>query len=302
MKNNRKVVLVLVFMLVLSFSTVAFGGRNNVESNTILEELEKVLEEELEEVLEEELGEELEEEDVKEPEEKNPKKVKEKDNDKPWKAERDLVKQERKLIKSLRDVVDAELDILELQLKEAKLSKDETSIKTLNEQIKELKINKDEYKVQMKEKIVEMQEIMKSKYTVKELKELKEVSDSLNSLENVNVIPVENIFIGDNNIKFDTPPVIKEGRTLIPVRAISESLGAHVDWNAEEKIVTITKEEKVIVFYLAENKVYVNDNEVEIDVPAEVMNNRTMVPIRFIAEQLGLKVQWDEELQVIEIE
>lgn len=77
---------------------------------------------------------------------------------------------------------------------------------------------------------------------------------------------------------------------------------ALVEWNDEEKIVTITKGETTIKFNLAENKVYVGEDEVLLDVPAEVMNNRTMVPLRFIAEQLGLDVEWDEELGTIEIE
>jgi len=79
-------------------------------------------------------------------------------------------------------------------------------------------------------------------------------------------------------------------------------MGAEVEWNEEEKTVTITKDDKVIVFNLTEETVYVGDVETTIDVPAEIMNNRTMIPLRFIAEQLGLKVEYNEEMQTIEVE
>lgn len=61
------------------------------------------------------------------------------------------------------------------------------------------------------------------------------------------------------------------------------------------------EDDKVIIFNLAENKVYVGEDEVAIDVPAEVMNNRTMVPLRFIAENLGLSVEYDNETQTIQV-
>jgi hypothetical protein len=95
-------------------------------------------------------------------------------------------------------------------------------------------------------------------------------------------------------INFDVPPVIKEGRTLVPVRAIAESLGAIVNFDSTTNTVTITKDSKTIQIVLGQTKVYVNGQEVTLDVPAESISNRTFVPIRFIAQTLGNIVKYDD--------
>ncbi|AGB18615.1 copper amine oxidase N-terminal domain-containing protein [Thermoanaerobacterium thermosaccharolyticum] len=103
-------------------------------------------------------------------------------------------------------------------------------------------------------------------------------------------------------IKFDIPPVIKSGTTLIPVRAVVESLGANVNWDAASNTVTITKGDKTIVFDLNNSKVYVNGTEVTISMPAMEISNRTFVPLRFIAESLGVKINYDNNTGNIDIE
>lgn len=289
MKKSGKLALILVLLLTLVIPTSAFGEEGvdetpEVDDPTVVED-----------VTEEETT----EEDATEEEATE---GKGKGKDKAWKEAKAAVQLEKDEIEVLKDEVAAEMEALELQLEAAEAAGDEATITTLKEQMEALKAEKDEYKTQFKAKISEMQQIMKEKYSLEELTELKEVAEALESLDDVTVIPVENVLIGNGKAKFDTPPVIKEGRTLIPVRAISEAMGADVTYNAEEKTVTITKDDKVIVFNLTENKVYVDEAEVIIDIPAEVMNNRTMVPLRFIAEQLGLNVEYEEELQTIVIE
>ncbi|MDD4666185.1 MAG: stalk domain-containing protein [Clostridia bacterium] len=102
-------------------------------------------------------------------------------------------------------------------------------------------------------------------------------------------------------LKYDVPPVIKEGRTLIPVRAIVNGLGAKVDWNEETKTVTITRDEKVIILKLSSNEVLVNGKTVTIDCPAQLMCNRTFVPLRFISQTLGEKVNYDKDTGEIDV-
>lgn len=295
MKKCNKLALVLVLLLALVFPTVAFGEEVVDETSEVDEPIavEEVTEDET--AVEEETEEEAEEEEAIE-------EGSGKGKSKPWKEAKAAVKLEKDELEVLKDEVETEMDELEKQLEAAEIAGDEATVTALKEQLEALKTEKDEYKTQFKAKITEMQQIMKEKYTLEELTELEEVAETLESLDDVTVIPVENVLIGKGKAKFDTPPVIKEGRTLIPVRAISEAMGADVAWNAEDKTVTITKDDKVIVFNLTENKVYVDEAEITIDVPAEVMNNRTMVPLRFIAEQLGLNVEYDEEMQTIVIE
>lgn len=221
---------------------------------------------------------------------------------KPWKAERETLKLEKAEIEILKDQTETEIGNLETQLEAAEASGDAVLAESLKAQIESLKTVRDGYKEEMKQKIEEMKQVMRDKYSEQELIELSLVGQSLAAEENVQIIPVENILVKNRDVKFDTPPVIKQGRTLIPVRAIAESTGATVDWDGETQTVTIVKGEKEIVFNLSENKVYIDGADTAIDVSAEVMNNRTMVPIRFVAEYFGLDVEWDGENQTIEIE
>ncbi len=115
------------------------------------------------------------------------------------------------------------------------------------------------------------------------------------------------VFIKGSEVEFDVPPVIKSGRTLIPVRAVSGALGADVDWDPETKTITITKsvygqDEKVIKINLDSDIVLVNGEEVKLDVPAQSINNRTMVPLRFIAVVLDKDVEYDSQTGTITIE
>ncbi|MFZ5968117.1 MAG: copper amine oxidase N-terminal domain-containing protein [Bacillota bacterium] len=172
-----------------------------------------------------------------------------------------------------------------------------------NEKNTETKENRTLDKSQIKELKMQMKEVAKSRYSQEELEKLKLMIEEIQQQnEDVTIIPVENIISRKMNLKFDTPPVIKQGRTLIPVRAISEGFGAEVAWNAEEQKVTVTKDDIEIVFLLEEGKVLVNGEEKTIDVPAQIMSSRTIVPLRFIAETLGLKVDYDEETETIEVD
>ncbi len=94
-------------------------------------------------------------------------------------------------------------------------------------------------------------------------------------------------------IQTDVPPVILEGRTLVPVRVISESAGARVDWDAEEYEVTVTTQDKIVKLKINSDQMLINDKNISLDVPAKIINDRTMVPVRAIGESLGLEVGWD---------
>lgn len=111
-------------------------------------------------------------------------------------------------------------------------------------------------------------------------------------LEKFTTMEESKIKFNKKNIKFDTPPMVKEGRTLIPIRAITEGMGGSVTWNGAEMTVTVTHPDSdaEIVFYLKTGKVEVDGEEVAIDVKPGLHNNRTYVPLRFIAETFGLTV------------
>ena len=103
-------------------------------------------------------------------------------------------------------------------------------------------------------------------------------------------------------VKFsDQYPVINEGTTLIPVRAISEMLGANVEWNGQEGHVHIDKNGKKIDLYIGQTVSYINEEPFGIDIPPEVVNNRTLVPLRFVAEALDVTVNWNGDTRTVEL-
>ncbi len=144
---------------------------------------------------------------------------------------------------------------------------------------------------------------IRASYSADELAKLKIAGDKIKkNNKNVTVLPVENIIVKGAKVKFDTPPVIKSGRTLIPVKALSEAFGAEVKWISAERKVVITKGSTEIILKLDNNKIYVNGVESTIDVPGCSINGRTVVPIKFIVEKMGLLVKWDSDSKVVEIE
>ena len=90
----------------------------------------------------------------------------------------------------------------------------------------------------------------------------------------------------------ETAPYTKNGRTMVPVRIISERFGAEVGWNGEKEEVSIKKDGKEILLTLGSNIAYVNGQATELDAAPEEIGSRTMVPIRFISENLGMKVKY----------
>jgi hypothetical protein len=104
----------------------------------------------------------------------------------------------------------------------------------------------------------------------------------------------------------DSPPVIKNNRTLLPIRAVIEALNGTVGWNANEKKVTVTLGSTTIELWIGKNTAKVNGVDRSIDatnnkVVPEIINSRTMLPLRFIAENLGCDVQWDGTTKTITI-
>ncbi len=97
----------------------------------------------------------------------------------------------------------------------------------------------------------------------------------------------------------DVAPIIRNDRTMLPARFVAEALGATVTWNNKERKVTITKDDITIIIYIDSDKAYANGKEVTLDSPAFIENDRTYTPLRFIAENLGATVDWNETEQKV---
>jgi hypothetical protein len=147
------------------------------------------------------------------------------------------------------------------------------------------------------------------------------VIQSSNSKDSINVGRTETIEIDSNGedistpidpngvkveingrpIIFDVQPIIKNGRTLVPLRSIFEVLGADVKWDAKTRTVTAEKEGKKIILTINSNNASVNGTKTVLDVPATIIGNRTFVPTRFISESMGSRVDWNAESKTVQI-
>ncbi len=100
-------------------------------------------------------------------------------------------------------------------------------------------------------------------------------------------------------ILLDVPPVQIEGRILVPLRGVFERLGAKVIFDAETHTVTATREKLTILLRLGSREARVGDRIVTLDVPPLALRGRTFVPLRFISEALGSRVDWDEQTRTV---
>lgn len=98
-----------------------------------------------------------------------------------------------------------------------------------------------------------------------------------------------------------TAPVIINERTLMPVRAVVEAMGGTVEWNADTQTVTLNRNSDTINLIIGSQTAYLNDNAEVIDAAPIILNDRTMLPIRFIAENFGFTVGWNNENQTVTI-
>lgn len=98
-----------------------------------------------------------------------------------------------------------------------------------------------------------------------------------------------------------TSPVVTNGRTLVPIRAIIEAFGGVVGWDGNNQTVTLTMNDDKINLVINSNTAYLNNVAHTLDVAPTVINERTMLPIRFVAEGFNLGVAWDGETQTVSV-
>lgn len=112
-----------------------------------------------------------------------------------------------------------------------------------------------------------------------------------------------NITVDGMVAQSDVSPFIDaNNRTMVPVRFISETLGCYVSWRQKEKLVRVSQSGTVVELFIDQQTAYVNGDEHQLDTAAVLKDNRTMVPLRFLAETFGLEVFWREEERTVVIE
>lgn len=111
------------------------------------------------------------------------------------------------------------------------------------------------------------------------------------------------IYLNGDLLPSDTAPYLKPkvNVTMVPLRVISEGLGASVLWSQATKTATIQKNGNKLVLITGQGVAEVNGSSVALDVSVENIRGRTMVPLRFVSEQLGLDVDWNQSLKTISL-
>ena len=97
------------------------------------------------------------------------------------------------------------------------------------------------------------------------------------------------------------PVLVNDARTLLPVRAVVEAVGGAVTWDENTNTATLTYGNDVISLTIDSATAYLNGEARTLDVAPTTINDRTMLPIRFIAESFGFDVEWDENTQTVTI-
>ena len=114
------------------------------------------------------------------------------------------------------------------------------------------------------------------------------------------------MYVNDGPLDIDVPPIIIEGRTLLPIRWVAEPLGAEVGWDGVERKVTVSLEDIHIELWIGKSIAKVNGVNKAIDpdnpkVVPIIKDGRTMLPVRFVAENLGCEVGWDADTKTVTI-
>jgi len=293
MKKGLKKLLVLVlgvtFIFTLSGAAMAKadnsgkGKHENKEQKQILKEIKKLSKAGMTEEAKEQLSEFIAE------------------NPDSWKARKLQWKIQREVAKRQREQLKEELDIVKEIAEEGNIEDALARIEELEENFVASDIlleKKAEILAKLgnlEEAVLNMEEALEfnpwAKGLYKKLGELYENSGEKGL----------KVFVQGRRPVFDQPPVIKNGRTLVPVRAITEALGATVEYDPTTKEVIITRDDTTVILNLESRTATVNGQEIELDVPATTINARTVVPLRFVSQALDAAVDYDGETEIITI-
>lgn len=117
----------------------------------------------------------------------------------------------------------------------------------------------------------------------------------------VNAADKIKVFINRAEVNMNIDPVVINGRTLIPIRSIFEALGAEVNWDSNTRRVTATRNGIKIELTIGANTAYKNGQIIATEVPAQIIDSRTYVPLRFITEALDFNVYWNAKIHAVYI-
>ena len=121
--------------------------------------------------------------------------------------------------------------------------------------------------------------------------------------ENVGIDKAEiTLILNDKLIFSEVAPFVENGRTMVPVRLISEAFGADVNWDNDNKLVTITAQDGTVILLTMDSEVItINGVASMMDTVAMIKDGRTFIPVRYVAEALNLHVDWIQETSTVSL-
>lgn len=112
---------------------------------------------------------------------------------------------------------------------------------------------------------------------------------------------VPTVYHNGQRMYFDVSPAIDDGRTLVPLRGVFEAMGATLTWDTATQTATAVKGNMTVVITIGSLYPTINGQVQTLDVPAKIVNGRTLAPLRFAGEAFGESVAWDESTHTINI-
>lgn len=107
--------------------------------------------------------------------------------------------------------------------------------------------------------------------------------------------------VGNQSVSLDAAPTLMNGTTMVPLRFVSETMGATVNYRAEQNRIDIQLGNKFISLVIDSDTVYTAQGAVKLPVAPKVVNGRALVPLRFVTEQMGMRVEWEGTTKTIQI-
>lgn len=105
------------------------------------------------------------------------------------------------------------------------------------------------------------------------------------------------VVVDGKKLDFDVPPTIVNGRTLVPLRAIFEALGAEIEWDGTTSTCTAVKDSTTVVITIGADTMYVNGTPKALDAPGQIVKSRTLIPLRAVSEALDCSVSWEGSIR-----
>lgn len=146
---------------------------------------------------------------------------------------------------------------------------------------------------------VDIREIFDSGYLLLDVKDENRVETTYIAKLKKNA--VIKVMLNGEKILFDVLPSITDGRTLVPLRAIFEALGAEVEWDSAAQKITAKKDDITVSMQIGNKTLTKNEETVELDVAPTIIDGRTLVPVRAVAEGFNVNVAWDDAAKTVSL-